>query len=83
MHCASSFVTHLVLLLLSLDAVSPDEFFGDGAFRNFSEVFQVRSILQVHVHAVAEAMMGLSTESVLVHAEGVSRLSTACLEALK
>ena len=62
--------------------MSPDEFFGDGAFGDLTQVCKVRSILQVHVHAVTEAVMRLAAKCILVHAERVSRVSSAALEAL-
>ena len=67
----------------SLDTVGPDELLGDGTFGDLAQVCQIGTILEVHVHAVTEAVMGLSTERVLVHAERVFGLSSAGLEALQ
>ncbi len=59
------------------DSMSPEELFGDGSLRDVTKVTQKGTLLEVNVHAVAEAVMRLADESILVHSERVADLSTA------
>ena len=59
----------------------PEELLGDGAIRDIAQVFQEGSLLEVCIHAIAEAVMALANEFILLHDEGVLNLATASLEA--
>ena len=59
----------------------PEELLGDRAIRDIAQVFQEGSLLEVRIHAIAEAVMALANELILIHGEGVLNLATASLEA--
>ena len=66
----------------SSNAVCPEELLGDGTFWDIAQVFQEGSLLEVYIHAVAEAGMSvLCKDCVLVYAEWVLDSATALLVA--
>ena len=44
-----------MFLECSSDAVCPEELLGNGTFWDIAQVFQEGSLLEVYIHAVAEA----------------------------
>ena len=68
--------------MVSSDAVCPDKFLGNGTFRHITKLFQERSLLEVNVHAVSEAVMALADQLVGLHFEWESDCAAAALEAL-
>ena len=63
--------------------MSPDELLGDSVFGDFAEVFEVGTLLELVVHAVAEAVVIAAEKSHLVNTEGELDGATALLEAGK
>ena len=67
-----------MFLECSSDTVRPEELLGDGTLWDIAQVFQEGSLLEVYIHAVAEAGMSvLCKDCVLVYAEWVLDGATA------
>ena len=63
--------------------MSPNEFLWDCTFGYIAKVLEERPILEVHVQAIAKAMVRFAIEDILVHSEGKLDFASAPFEALQ